>query len=143
MSAHGDDVCRLSAKVTDRTSPLAEIKLRHYQKRLAVFMDEHMFPNEQTLYKQAEELGPWKTYPIVEGPKPRARSVGLWNLFLPQPSRGAGTEPRKSPSRTCACPCPASCSARAGVSRPRRVTSSLGASTTACGSWVSPSACFS
>ena len=42
-------------------------------------MDEHIYPNEQTLYKQAEELGPWKTYPIVEELKSRARSAGLWN----------------------------------------------------------------
>ena len=65
-------------------------KVQELQKRLAAFMDGHIYPNEQTLYKQAEVLGPWKTYPIVEELKPRARAAGLWNLFLPQPSHGAG-----------------------------------------------------
>lgn len=38
----------------------------------------------------AEELGRWKVYPVVEELKPKARSEGLWNLFLPESDHGAG-----------------------------------------------------
>jgi Acyl-CoA dehydrogenase, N-terminal domain. len=53
-------------------------------------MDRHVYPNEERFYKEAEELGPWKVDPIVEEPKPKARSEGLWNLFLPESDHGAG-----------------------------------------------------
>ena len=46
------------------------------------FMDRHVYPNEERFYREAEELGPWKVYPVVEELKPRAKSEGLWNLFL-------------------------------------------------------------
>jgi acyl-CoA dehydrogenase len=54
------------------------------------FMDEHIYPNEQRFYREAEELGPWKVYPTVEELKPKARALGLWNLFLPESEHGAG-----------------------------------------------------
>jgi acyl-CoA dehydrogenase len=47
------------------------------------FMAEHIYPNERRFYQQAERLGPWAVYPVVEELKPRARAAGLWNLFLP------------------------------------------------------------
>ena len=58
-------------------------KVQELQGRLQSFMASDIYPNERTLYQQAEELGPWKVYPIVEALKPKARSAGLWNLFLP------------------------------------------------------------
>ncbi len=62
-------------------------ELRH---RVQSFMDRHVYPNEDRFYKEAEELGPWKVYPVVEELKPRAKEAGLWNLFLPQSEHGAG-----------------------------------------------------
>jgi len=62
-------------------------ELRH---RLQSFMERHVYPNEERFYREAEELGPWKIYPVVEELKPRAREAGLWNLFLPQSEHGAG-----------------------------------------------------
>ena len=59
-------------------------------RRLLAFMDEHVYPNEQRYYREAEELGPWKVYPVVEELKPLARAAGLWNLFLPHSEHGAG-----------------------------------------------------
>ena len=59
-------------------------------RRLLAFMDEHVYPNEQRYYREAEELGPWKVYPVVEELKPLARAAGLWNLFLPHSGHGAG-----------------------------------------------------
>jgi acyl-CoA dehydrogenase len=58
--------------------------------RLEAFMDAYIYPNEDRYYREAEELGPWKVYPIVEELKPRARAEGLWNLFLPDSEHGTG-----------------------------------------------------
>lgn len=60
------------------------------KRRLQSFMDRHVYPNEDRFYKQAEELGPWQVYPVVEELKPKAREEGLWNLFLPESELGAG-----------------------------------------------------
>jgi acyl-CoA dehydrogenase len=58
--------------------------------RLEAFMGRHVYPNEERYYREAEELGPWKVYPVVEELKPLARKEGLWNLFLPDGELGAG-----------------------------------------------------
>ncbi|MGY4317741.1 acyl-CoA dehydrogenase family protein [Bradyrhizobium sp. JR3.5] len=63
------------------------VELKH---RLQSFMDRHVYPNEARFYREAEELGPWKVYPVVEELKPKARDEGLWNLFLPESEHGAG-----------------------------------------------------
>jgi len=60
------------------------------QQRLMAFMDEHIYPNEQRYYREAEELGPWQVAPLLDELKPKARAAGLWNLFLPQSEHGAG-----------------------------------------------------
>jgi acyl-CoA dehydrogenase len=60
------------------------------KRRLESFMDRHVYPNEDRFYKEAEDLGPWKVYPVVEELKPKARAEGLWNLFLPESDHGAG-----------------------------------------------------
>ena len=63
------------------------VELKH---RLQSFMDRHVYPNEERFYREAEELGPWKVFPVVEELKPKAREEGLWNLFLPESEHGAG-----------------------------------------------------
>ena len=63
------------------------VELKH---RLQSFMDRHVYPNEERFYREAEELGPWKVFPVVEELKPRAKEEGLWNLFLPESEHGAG-----------------------------------------------------
>ena len=65
-------------------------KVGELKHRLQSFMDRHVYPNEVRFYREAEELGPWKVYPIVEELKPIARDEGLWNLFLPESEHGAG-----------------------------------------------------
>ena len=57
---------------------------------LEAFMDQHIYPNEARFFQEAEDLGPWKVYPVVEELKPLARKAGLWNLFLPDTEHGAG-----------------------------------------------------
>ncbi|WP_342708450.1 acyl-CoA dehydrogenase family protein [Bradyrhizobium sp. B124] len=63
------------------------VELKH---RLQSFMDRHVYPNEARFYREAEELGPWKVFPVVEELKPIAKEEGLWNLFLPESEHGAG-----------------------------------------------------
>jgi len=68
--------------ISDRAQALRE--------RLLAFMDSHIYPNEARYWKEAEELGPWNVLPVIEELKPLAREAGLWNLFLPDSSDGAG-----------------------------------------------------
>ena len=65
-------------------------KAKAYQDRLKVFMDTHVYPNEATFAKQIGEGDRWQPVPIVEELKKKARSEGLWNLFLPDSEYGAG-----------------------------------------------------
>ena len=60
------------------------------QSRLTAFMEAHIYPNEKRHMQEAESLGPWKVLPLVEELKPKARALGLWNLFLPHSEHGAG-----------------------------------------------------
>jgi len=60
------------------------------QKRLQTFMDEHIYPNEPTFYRQIDEGDRWEPLPILEELKQKARDQGLWNLFLPESEYGAG-----------------------------------------------------
>lgn len=62
-------------------------KTKELQARLQKFMDDHVYPNEATYKKQLEENTAagkrWTPLPIIEELKPKAKSAGLWNLFLP------------------------------------------------------------
>jgi acyl-CoA dehydrogenase len=60
------------------------------EKKLLEFMDRYIYPNELRYYQEAEQLGAWKVYPVVEDLKPIAREQGLWNLFLPDSEHGYG-----------------------------------------------------
>ena len=55
------------------------------QERLTVFMEEFVYPAEETFFRQRAEMpNRWGTPPIVEELKAAARARGLWNLFLPR-----------------------------------------------------------
>ena len=59
--------------------------------RLAIFMDEYIYPNQDTYVQQVREMGDaWTGVPIVEALKPKAKEAGLWNLFLPNSDLGGG-----------------------------------------------------
>ncbi len=60
------------------------------EEQLLAFMEEHIYPNENRFYREAEDLGAWAVWPVVEELKPKARAAGLWNLFLPESEHGAG-----------------------------------------------------
>lgn len=56
---------------------------------LTGFMAEHVYPNERLYYEQVA-ADRWKNPPIIDELKKKAREEGLWNLFLPDSSHGAG-----------------------------------------------------
>src|SRR4029079_10496277 len=64
-------------------------KTSKLQKRLASFMDEHIYPNEKLFHEQID-ANRWAPTAIVEELKVKARAAGLWNLFLPDNDHGAG-----------------------------------------------------
>jgi acyl-CoA dehydrogenase len=65
-------------------------KVRDLERRLRAFMDEHVYPNEKRFHAEVAEGDRWQPTKLVEELKAKARAAGLWNLFLPQSSRGAG-----------------------------------------------------
>lgn len=70
-------------------------KVKELIARLEAFMDEHIYPNEDTYNAQMQafrdEGNPWQVPQILEDLKPKAREAGLWNLFLPHSDLGGGT----------------------------------------------------
>lgn len=66
-------------------------RTKTYMERLLRFMDEHVYPNEQTFVDQLNaQPTRWQVPPILEALKITARRDGLWNLFLPDARYGAG-----------------------------------------------------
>ena len=69
-------------------------KVQKLRAELTEFMDEYVYPNEGTFGEQlraATERGArWSVPPIMEELKDKAKSAGLWNLFLPESEFGAG-----------------------------------------------------
>jgi acyl-CoA dehydrogenase len=62
-----------------------------FEERLTAFMDEHVYPAEPLYEHQLRESGDPHHQPrIMEELKELARERGLWNMFLPDPERGAG-----------------------------------------------------
>ena len=71
--------------IPDKTARVHDLS-----ERLHAFMDQHIYPNEARFFQQAEDLGPFASYPVFAELKPLARAQGLWNLFLPESDKGAG-----------------------------------------------------
>ncbi len=62
-----------------------------FKERLSAFMDEHVYPAEERYERQRRESGdPHEHPPIMEELKSKAREAGLWNMFLPDATLGAG-----------------------------------------------------
>jgi acyl-CoA dehydrogenase len=69
-------------------------KVKDLQHRLDMFMDDHVYPAE-TAYEAEIKANraqgqPWAPAKVIEHLKAKARSAGLWNLFLPESKYGAG-----------------------------------------------------
>ncbi|PID21815.1 acyl-CoA dehydrogenase [Sporosarcina sp. P3] len=67
-------------------------KVVKLQEQVTQFMEEYIYPNESVFRQQQEEQGDrWnKIPPIIDELKAKAKEKGLWNLFLPDDSYGAG-----------------------------------------------------
>jgi len=67
-------------------------KVEGLRRKLAAFMDEHVYPNEPRFEQWlAEAKDRWSAPPpLLEELKEKARAQGLWNLFLPDVEMGAG-----------------------------------------------------
>ncbi|HET6416826.1 MAG TPA: acyl-CoA dehydrogenase family protein [Polyangiales bacterium] len=61
------------------------------------FVRERVVPNEQTYLDQlvgTDDWREWRIPPILEELKAEAKELGLWNLFLPDETYGAGLDNR-------------------------------------------------
>ena len=65
-------------------------KVKNLQEKVTNFMNESVYENEDVYKKQVEEGGRWCIPEIMETLKAKAKSEGLWNLFLPDSNLGAG-----------------------------------------------------
>jgi len=65
-------------------------KVKNLQQRIATFMEEFIYPNERVFAEQINQGKRWQPTAIMEELKTKARSQGLWNLFLPDSELGAG-----------------------------------------------------
>jgi len=69
-------------------------KVVDLQQRMHAFFDQHIYPNEHRFAQDVEantRAGKrWTPTSIIEELKPKAKAAGLWNLFMPHPSMGAG-----------------------------------------------------
>jgi acyl-CoA dehydrogenase len=65
-------------------------KVKELESRLRAFMDAQVYPNEERYHADVASGDRWQPLELIEELKAKARSAGLWNLFLPASARGAG-----------------------------------------------------
>lgn len=71
-------------------------KAQEYLERTRSFFTIHIEPAADEIRRQNREINHgadwtgWQTIPLVEALKTKARAEGLWNLFLPDATLGAG-----------------------------------------------------
>ena len=64
-------------------------KTEELRKRVSAFMDQHVYPAEKQVQDEMGEEGHEEPQ-VLKDIRKRAKSEGLWNLFLPDPKHGAG-----------------------------------------------------
>lgn len=63
------------------------------QDQLQVFMNEHIYPNENAYHEQLNGLADrFSTVPLMEELKAKAKAQGLWNLWMPRDHGGLSNE---------------------------------------------------
>lgn len=58
-------------------------RVQQLHNKLTDFMHEYVFPNEAEFTNHQSSEDCWTPHPLVEEIKQKARSAGLWNLFIP------------------------------------------------------------
>ena len=58
-------------------------KCKEYLERLDVFMRENIYPNEEVHAAEVNSGDRWQPLQLIDDLKLKAKSEGLWNLFLP------------------------------------------------------------
>ena len=71
--------------------------VKQLQARVSAFMDEHIYPHEETMYAQIAEGDRWRTPALMETWKEKARAAGLWNLWQPKDHGGTLTNLEYAP----------------------------------------------
>lgn len=56
------------------------------QQKLREFMDEFIYPNEKRYHEEVNAGDRWKPIELIDKLKVKAKTEGLWNLFLPDES---------------------------------------------------------
>lgn len=70
-----------------------EVEAAELVDRLTVFMDTHIYPNEEVYTEQLNGLADrFSTVPLMEELKAKARDAGLWNLWMPVSHGGLTNE---------------------------------------------------
>lgn len=69
-------------------------RCKELQDKLLKFMDQHIYPNENAFKAEIDNNGHihgnrWIPTKLMEQMKPKAREIGLWNLFLPKSKRAS------------------------------------------------------
>ena len=63
---------------------VTDTEAEELQVRLSAFMQEHIYPNEETYTEQLNaNQNRFATVPLMEELKEKARQAGLWNLWMP------------------------------------------------------------
>ncbi len=69
-------------------------RMKEWVRRVSEFMDKNVYPAEKTYNDQMAEArakgNPWIVVPVVEELKAKAKTQGLWNMFMNESQHGAG-----------------------------------------------------
>jgi acyl-CoA dehydrogenase len=65
-------------------------KVNELAARVRAFMDAEIYPNEGRFHAEVASGDRWQPLALIEELKVKAQKAGLWNLFLPASTRGAG-----------------------------------------------------
>lgn len=79
-------------------------KVVELKRRLESFMDRHIYPNEERFYREAEELGPWKVYPVVLNLERRRARKRIGPLKAIPPHSWLSQWPQRTADQRFACP---------------------------------------
>jgi acyl-CoA dehydrogenase len=71
--------------------------VQELQQKLAGFMHEHVYPNEQQWEAHVRSDLRWQPVPVIETLKVKARAAGLWNLWRPKSHGGELTNLEYAP----------------------------------------------